>query len=239
MTAQEHYELMEKKYATEIKASVSSVLEYRKESDIPKVVREKVVPTITVLLTDVVSSVNEFATDKTAVLNFASYNNPGGGFIRGMMAQEEALCWGGTLYNVLSRFEGEFYSRNRATKHKGLYTDATLYASHILVGEKWVDVITTAAPNKTLGIRYKNFTNEQNSAALQSRVKFILDVAESHSVDTLFLGAWGCGVFKQNPLEIAALFQIELASGNYGFKEVYFPITNASMCDTFKYVFDR
>lgn len=120
MTAQEHYELMEKKYATEIKASVSSVLEYRKESDIPKVVREKVVPTITVLLTDVVSSVNEFATDKTAVLNFASYNNPGGGFIRGMMAQEEALCWGGTLYNVLSRFEGEFYSRNRATKCKGV-----------------------------------------------------------------------------------------------------------------------
>lgn len=44
MTAQEHYELMEKKYAIEIKASVSSVLEYRKESDIPKVVREKVVP---------------------------------------------------------------------------------------------------------------------------------------------------------------------------------------------------
>ena len=59
------------------------------------------------LLKDVVSSVNEFATGKTAVLNFASYSNPGGGFIRGMMAQEEALCWGGTMYNVLSRLDGD------------------------------------------------------------------------------------------------------------------------------------
>lgn len=239
MTAQEHYELMEKKYATEIKASVNSSYEYRKESDIPKVVREKVVHKIKVLLKDVVSSVNEFATGKTAVLNFASYSNPGGGFIRGMMAQEEALCWGGTMYNVLSRFDGEFYSRNRVTKYKGLYTNATLYTPSILVGEKWVDVITTAAPNKTLSLRYKNFTNEQNSEALQSRVKFILDVAESNGVDTMFLGAWGCGVFKQNPLEVATLFQIELASGNYGFKEVYFPITSEPMYDTFKYVFDR
>lgn len=102
-----------------------------------------------------------------------------------------------------------------------------------------VDVITTAAPNKTLSLRYKNFTNEQKSEALQSRVKFILDVAESNGVDTMFLGAWGCGVFKQNPLEVATLFQIELASGNYGFKEVYFPTTSEPMYDTFKYVFDR
>ena len=74
-------------------------------------------------------------------MNFASYSNPGGGFIRGMKAQEEALCI--MYFQEIGRL------------------NARVYTPSILV-----DVITTAAPNKTLSLRYKNFTNEQNPTEL-------------------------------------------------------------------------
>ena len=40
--------------------------------------------------------------EKIAVLNFASYQNPGGKFLEGSSAQEESLCHASTLYECLS-----------------------------------------------------------------------------------------------------------------------------------------
>lgn len=34
----------------------------------------------------------------------------------------------------------------------------------------------------------------------------MLSVAEEHEVQTLILGAWGCGVFEWNPETVAELF---------------------------------
>ncbi|MFR3451345.1 MAG: TIGR02452 family protein [Collinsella sp.] len=47
-----------------------------------------------------------------AVLDFASFTNPGGGYTRGSWAQEEALCAESFLYNVLEK-QGDWYGENR------------------------------------------------------------------------------------------------------------------------------
>ena len=56
---------------------------------------------------------------------------------------------------------------------------------------------------------------ESNSTALKQRIKFVLDVAEYNNVDTLILGAFGCGVFGQDPREVATIFNKELKTHNF------------------------
>lgn len=229
----DHVNEMEDQHRYDIHMSVGYGKEYRGEFDTSY--RKLGTPVIKVYKSDVVEAVNNVADEVgTAVLNFASYNNPGGRFMSSSMAQEEALCWSGTLYNVLRKYEDTYYARNVAKKNRGLYTDAALYNPFVWVGKKRVAVITCAAPNKSLLYRYGSFSEEQNSKALESRIKYVLDVAEDNNVSTLFLGAWGCGVFKQNPHEVARLFKKYLQSGVYGFNEVHFPITKNDEYEVFK-----
>lgn len=68
---------------------------------------------------------------KLCVLNFASFTNPGGGFIDGAMAQEEAICHNSTLYNILVE-KMEFYNENRLNENHGLYTDRAIYSPSVL-----------------------------------------------------------------------------------------------------------
>lgn len=234
----DHVIEMEDRYWHDIHMALGSGREYRGEFDVTY--RKLGIPAVKVYKSDVVEAVNKVDSEEgVAVLNFASYNNPGGGFMRGCMAQEEALCWSGTLYNVLQKYEDTYYARNTAKKNRGLYTDTALFNQWVWVGKKRVSVITCAAPNKSLLYRYGSFSEEQNSAALKSRVKYVLDVAEDRNVDVLFLGAWGCGVFKQNPHEVAGLFKKYLETGKYGFREVHFPITKEEEYRVFKNEFSN
>lgn len=95
---------------------------------------------------------------RTAVLNFASATNPGGGVEKGASAQEESLCRVSTLYPCLAdqKMRASFYTPHRKNGN-ALHNDDIIYTPNVLVikdddhnplSEPFsVDIISCAAPN--------------------------------------------------------------------------------------------
>lgn len=178
---------------------------------------------------------------KMALLNFASYNNPGGRFMNGSLAQEECLCHASCLYNVISQFVSDFYDWNNRHKNKSLYLNRALYSPDIIF--RWeeelfpCDVITCAAPNKSAAQCYHNVSDEENTEALRARIKFVLDIAKENQVKTLLLGAYGCGVFGQDAAEVAGIFKGYLNTSHRCFEKVVFAIPGGRNLKEFEHVF--
>lgn len=151
-----------------------------------------------------------------AILNFASYKNPGGMFLEGSIAQEEALCHESALYNILSsdRLMETFYLPNRRKLNRALYNNNLLYTSAVPFvhnGElRYFDVITCAAPNKGAAQKYQNVSDDECDWTMRLRIRSILMAAADRHVDAVILGAFGCGVFKNDPRTVASLFREEL-----------------------------
>jgi len=169
---------------------------------------------------------NHYEDKSLCVLNFASFTRPGGGFIKGSIAQEEALCHASNLYNVLITFKDKytenFYKRSFET---GLYENWAIFSPSIFfeVNKHTIlaNVITCPAPNYNV---YKKYDSDENLylKTLESRIKFILDIAKNNNQQILILGAFGCGVFGNDPTLVASIFK-ELLK-HYKFEKVVFAI---------------
>lgn len=159
---------------------------------------------------------------KTCVLNFASFKNPGGGFLRGAVAQEEYLCQNSTLYNVLSKFPA-YYEKNRLNTNDALYWNRAIYSPGIIIlpSETKIDVLSCTAPN----VRASHASDTKKTKALVSRIKFVLDILEKEECDTVILGAFGCGVFGNDPKLVAETFKRQRVLLR-GFSKVIFAIPN-------------
>ena len=177
------------------------------------------------------------------VLNFASFTRPGGGFIKGSIAQEEALCHVSNLYNVLLGFV-DIYNKNynKPSFNSGLYDNWAIYSPNVYFQiegfDKYVNVITCAAPNYTV-YQTKSDNEVLYDEVLRSRIKYILDIAYANDQKILILGAFGCGVFGNDPTKVATMFKSQLR--NYKFEKVIFAIPNSSNgnYDAFKNVFEN
>lgn len=148
------------------------------------------------------------------LLNFASARNPGGGFTNGAKAQEEDLCRCSGLYPCLLT-QPEYYQVNRMQESL-FYTDHLIYAPQVpwfrVHSREVLDqfflasVITAPAPNagQILLQGQGDWTGIENS--LRQRAALVLAIARKHGHRHLLLGAWGCGVFRNQPAMVARVF---------------------------------
>ena len=171
-----------------------------------------------------------------AALNFASARNPGGGFLNGSQAQEESLARSSALYaSQLRAFE--FYTAHRQATSL-LYSNAMIYSPDcpvirddlgtLLETPTLVSFITCAAPNA--GAIRDPKDKAGLAEALQGRAECVLAVAASKGIETLILGAWGCGVFRNDPQQVAGVFADHLLRGKWRgvFQRVVFSVLDTS-----------
>ncbi|WP_433336117.1 TIGR02452 family protein [Spirillospora sp. CA-294931] len=152
-------------------------------------------------------------------LNFASAKNPGGGFLNGAHAQEEGLARSSGLYTSLLAAR-EFYDFHRAQGDL-LYSDHMIYSpgvpvfrddsGRLLDRPYQVAFLTSPAPNRG-AIRDPEKAREIPDV-LRRRAHRVYAVAHAHGHRRLVLGAWGCGVFRNDPAEVAEAFAAHIAPG--------------------------
>lgn len=171
---------------------------------------------------------------KAAVLNFASARNPGGGFLNGSSAQEEALARASDLYGYLKDVAA-FY-KNPKHFDSGLYDSDVIYAKGVTFFKNGrggdiepfdVDVISSCAVNaKRLKREGKFEALKRAREEMLCRIENVFELAMREQVETLVLGAFGCGVFGNDPYLVADLFKRVIRSARYdkAFKEILFVI---------------
>ncbi len=165
-------------------------------------------------------------------LNFASAKNPGGGFLGGAKAQEEDLARCSALHACLLT-QWDYYDVNRAEPSL-LYTDHLIYSPgvpffrneqlELLERPFHVSIITSPAPNAGAALQKDPGLRPRIREVLHSRAYKVLRVAAHRGHRTLVLGAWGCGVFRNDPVEVANAFADALGALPGAFDRVVFAV---------------
>jgi len=170
---------------------------------------------------------------KLLCLNFASARNPGGGFLNGSQAQEESIARATGLYNC--QLKGEIYYKKNRQIDTCLYTDYIIYspqvpiikdeAGKLLMEPNYVSIITAPAVNTGVVLRNELANVEKIATIMSRRIDMVLAICYEQKYKTIILGAWGCGVFRNDPVLIAKMFK-ELLNGKYKnvFNKVVFSI---------------
>ncbi|MDQ7908149.1 TIGR02452 family protein [Phytohabitans sp. ZYX-F-186] len=156
--------------------------------------------------------------DGAAALVFASARNPGGGFLTGARAQEEEIARASALHACL-RATPAFYLHHRANDDLR-YSDRVVYSPGVPVFRddtlRLLDrphrtaFLTAAAPNLRAVRDNQPHLADTVPAVLRTRALRVLQVAAAHGHRRLVLGAWGCGVFGNDPATVADAFTAAL-----------------------------
>ena len=166
-------------------------------------------------------------------LNFASARKPGGGWLVGSIAQEESLARASGLYTAL--VDSPYYEFHVAQRDAH-YSDHMIYSPDVpvfrtddgaLLEEPWRSSFITS-PAVNLGeLGDANASRVPN--VMRRRIRRILDVAAAHDHRHVVLGAFGCGVFRNDPDAVAGWFSDALDTTHVGvFAHVRFSVLDAA-----------
>ena len=156
--------------------------------------------------------------DGAAALVFASARNPGGGFLTGARAQEEDIARASALHACLTTAPA-FYAHHRAERDLR-YSDRVVHspdvpvfrddAGRLLDRPHRLSMITAAAPNLRAVLQNQPGVAGTVPDVLRRRAVRVVQVAAAHGHRRLVLGAWGCGVFGNDPAVVADAFATAL-----------------------------
>ncbi|MBF9134361.1 TIGR02452 family protein [Plantactinospora sp. S1510] len=199
--------------ADQVTAAVTGTRLYLPDEALPAPAPAEAPPVVEVTNETTLAATRRLGGDP-ACLVFASARNPGGGFLNGAQAQEESIARGSALYPCL-RAAGDFYARHRTEPYLG-YSDRVIYSPAVpvfrddggaaLAAPYPTSFLTSAAPNRSAMLRNQPEHLAEIPAILRRRAARVLAVAAAHGHRTLVLGAWGCGVFGNEPATVADAF---------------------------------
>jgi uncharacterized protein (TIGR02452 family) len=184
-----------------------------------------------------------------AGLNFASAKNPGGGFLGGSQAQEESLARSSGLYASL-KAAPEYYAANRKSRSK-LYTDHAILSTRVpvfrddggsLLGQPYMASFITMPAVNAGAIKDGSPERSRVAGVMERRIHCVLALAASTGHRTVVLGAWGCGVFRNDPEIIASLFARALgadAKWRSCFERIVFAVFSPNPDDSTRQIFER
>ena len=165
------------------------------------------------ICTDTITAILMHGKGKTIALNFANAMFPGGGYILGGNAQEEALCRASLLYYSI-RTVKRYYHANRLHILPD-YTNHMIYsanvpvirdnAGNLLESPGICDFITCPAVNRTFAKFC--FSKKKLDSIMTERISQIIQLCALKKPDTLILGAFGCGVFGNERETVYPMFE--------------------------------
>ncbi|KAI1420189.1 hypothetical protein F5Y12DRAFT_788458 [Xylaria sp. FL1777] len=183
---------------------------------------------------------------RVAVLNLASDKNPGGGWMSGALAQEEALCYRSSL--ALSLHKPYYpwspttaiYTRDVVVVRSSMNSGHRLLVPQMPVAQlPVVSVISVAAirrpalrtaprtPGHDPHHRQTKFKYPADRQLTKEKMRLTLRIAAREKHELLVLGALGCGAFGNPPEEVAqcwseVLEELEFRGGWW--REIWFAV---------------
>ena len=181
---------------------------------------------------DTVSAIQKWSqVGKVCALNMASHKRPGGGVENGARAQEECLFRCSNLFDVVSKdfyplmdFECLYTQRSIFFKDKDYYPIKPIECDVITIPAiRLVGVVT----DKGL-VKFEPENNMYYEQVTKEKIRLMLSVPKSWGAEYLILGAWGCGVFKNDPEKISQYFKDIIIGEGYGslYKKIIFAVIN-------------
>ncbi|MCL2848876.1 MAG: TIGR02452 family protein [Micrococcales bacterium] len=176
---------------------------------------------------------------RVGVMVFASATKPGGGWRSGSLAQEEAISYASLLPFALESVEAEFYAPSRAEKNSYFYTTGGVWAPAVPIirddAGRWlddrprVDFFTIAAPN--VSAMMQNLPAVDHARVADDlRTKMCNTLRALAGCSTIILGAFGCGVFGNDPAVVAGIWHDLLADPEFQgrYRKVIFAVPDTS-----------
>lgn len=189
----------------------------------------------------------EAGAERLGVLNFASAKNPGGGFLNGAMAQEESLAASSGLYQTQCAHP-EYYQNNRACGTMR-YTDYAIYspdvvffrdASFALLPQPVTASVLTLPAVNMGQVLQKGEDVPEAKIAMKNRMRRALEIFAHQGDRVLILGAYGCGVFRNQPAEVAEWWRELLREGFGGcFDQIVHAVLDSSKKKACLYAFQQ